>query len=237
MKARVRTPELMDDPHLPAADHELALAGLQRLNILSAAARPVIRQARTLLARAAVPAASASILDVATGGGDLLIALGRAGLATAPGARLIGVDISDTALAIAARRAAAAGVTAQWLRTDVLAAPLPLADQSVDVAVCSLFLHHLDAPDVARVLAEMARVSRIGVVISDLRRSRVGLALAAIAGRAVTRSAIVHTDSLLSVRAAWSADELAAIARSANLTGTHIRRIWPARLLLTWSRP
>lgn len=104
------------------------------------------------------------------------------------------------------------------------------------MAVCSLFLHHLDEAGVRRVLAEMARVSRVGLVVSDLRRSRAGLMMAAMASRLVTRSPVVHVDALKSVRAAWSAEELADLAREAGLRSATVDRILPQRLLLRWSR-
>jgi hypothetical protein len=102
--------------------------------------------------------------------------------------------------------------------------------------MCSLFLHHLQDRDAVRVLRELARVARVGLVVSDLARSRLGLVLAFGAGRAVTRSRVVHVDSVKSVRAAFTRDELAAMASEAGLNGANVREIWPERLLLTWSR-
>ena len=161
-----------------------------------------------------------------------MLDLARSGI----GGTLHGVDRSTTALGIANRRADSLNVRAQWHCVDVLQHPLPFADASVDLVVCSLFLHHLTGPEVSRLLTEMARVARIGLIVSDLRRSTYGLTIAAIAARLATRSHIVHVDSVKSVRAAWTPEELAELAQQAGLTGASIRRITPARLLLTWMR-
>lgn len=236
MQPRVLTAELMDDPGLDPALHAQALAGLGRLNRLSHAARPVCREVRALLRGVSMEPAKATVVDIATGAGDLLIGLARDGIGTAPEGRLIGVDISATALEIARARAADAKLPAHWLAADVLNRPLPMQDQSVDLCVSSLFLHHLEGPSVARLLSEMARVARIGIVISDLRRSRLGLALAVVAGRVMTRSHIVHVDSVKSVRAAWTQEELQDLAVQGGLRNARVRLIWPQRLLLTWSR-
>lgn len=236
MLQRILTPELMDDPGLDPAAHAQALRGLRRLNTLSNASAPVRSAVLSLLSGAGEDPRRASVIDIATGSGDLLVALGRSGIGVDPPGRLVGVDISATALSIAHTRAAEKRIDTQWLEADVLSGPLPIGDQSIDVAVCSLFLHHLDATGVGRVLAEMARVSRVGVVVSDLRRSRTGLVLAAVASRTVTRSPIVHVDAIKSVRAAWSAGELADFARQAGMSGATVACIWPERLLLRWSR-
>ena len=237
MQQRILTAELMDDPGLDPAAHARALRGLRRLNILSRAAAPVRAAARELLKSARLEPGRARVLDVATGGGDLLIALGRAGFGVGAGGRLVAVDVSPTALAIAQRNAGDGGIEAEWVCADVLGGPLPLGDGAVDVAVCSLFLHHLDTAGVVHVLAEMARVSRVGVVVSDLVRSRAGLVMAAVASRVVTRSPVVHVDAVKSVRAAWSTDELAGLARQAGLAGANVTRVWPERMILAWRRP
>ena len=211
MQHRLLTDELMDSPGLDPALHEQALRGLRRLNFVSHAAAPVRRAASNMLHRADVPAHYASVLDVATGGGDLLLALARTGI----GKSLHGVDRSSTALGIARQRAESFKLRADWHCVDVLQQPLPFDDDSIDLVVCSLFLHHLTGPEVARLLAEMARVARVGVVVSDLRRSTYGLTIAAIAARVATRSRIVHVDSVKSVRAAWTLEELTELAQQA----------------------
>ena len=239
MRNRLLTPELMDDPALDPTEHRRALAGLNRLNVLSRAAKPVygalaaMQRARQL--KGQVASERTSIVDIATGGGDLLLELARE-LSAAQRGRLLGVDISPTALATAQQNASAAGLAAEWLAADVVRGGLPLGDQSMDFAVCSLFLHHLESDEVVRVLKELARISRIGIIISDLRRSRAGLLLAASAGRIVTRSAVVHADSVKSVRAAWTQGELAELAAAAGLDNARVERIWPCRLLLSWQR-
>jgi hypothetical protein len=74
------------------------------------------------------------------------------------------------------------------------------------------------------------------VLVNDLRRSRIGLALAHVVTRLLTTSSVVHTDGPLSVRAAFTTQEALALAERAGLTGPTVRRIWPFRWLLTWKR-
>ena len=73
-------------------------------------------------------------------------------------------------------------------------------------------------------------------VINDLERGRLNLCLVAIGARLVTRSPIVHTDASRSVRAAFTVNEMRAIALRAGLANAVVERRFPCRLLLRWDR-
>lgn len=170
------------------------------------------------------------MLDVAAGSGDMVVRLAsRARRCGAP-FRFTACDVSGIACSAAVERAEAAGVGVEAVRMDALHGELP----PHDVVMCHLFLHHLDEPDIISLLKRMKRAARRGVLISDLTRTRVGYGLAWIASRAVTGSRIVHTDALLSVRAALTPEELAGLAGRAGLGDACIRRVWPERMLLLW---
>ena len=101
--------------------------------------------------------AKSRVVDVGTGTG--FVAAGLAGQA----ATVIGIDNSPAMLAVAADNLAALGVDNVQLAEGELD-NLPLPDDSVDVAVANMVLHHAPAP--ARMLAEMARVVRPGGTIA-----------------------------------------------------------------------
>lgn len=97
------------------------------------------------------------VLDVGTGTGFVAAGLaGRAGTVT-------GIDNSPAMLAVAAGNLAALGAGNVQLAQGELD-NLPLADDSVDVAVANMVLHH--AADPAAMLAEMTRVVRPGGMIA-----------------------------------------------------------------------
>jgi ubiquinone/menaquinone biosynthesis C-methylase UbiE len=94
---------------------------------------------------------------------------------------------------------------------------LPMRDRSVDVAGCSLLLHHF-SPDMAVVvLREMARVARIGVIVDDLLRSRLGYLGARLMGTLLTANRLTRHDGPLSVRRAYRPSELAELLRRAGI--------------------
>lgn len=233
MRARALEPELMDDPGIAPEVHERALAGLRRINALSRSGAGVWRAMRPLLEGGT----RGHVLDVATGSGDVIAGVvrraGREGITLEPTL----CDVSGRALEGARARAARAGVErARTAQADVVREGLPFEDRAFDVAMCTLFLHHLTREDAVRVLREMARVAGRGIVVGDLRRSRAGLGAAWIAGRTLTRSEVVRVDAVRSVRAAFSEDELREMAAEAGLGGACVERCPPWRMMLTWRR-
>ena len=145
-----REPELMDDPGLPEAEHVVALAALARINAVSRTSAQIARRVASRFDVRGRPAASRlnsplKVIDVACGGGDvtigLAVRLGRlAALRGHAAPEVIGIDLSEVALERARRQAAARGVAVHFLAADITAAGCP----PCDVAVSSLFLHHLD---------------------------------------------------------------------------------------------
>jgi 2-polyprenyl-3-methyl-5-hydroxy-6-metoxy-1,4-benzoquinol methylase len=170
------------------------------------------------------------MLDVACGGGDAILSLGR-------WARREGCDLQidgPVALRIAEQRARGAGLDRfGFFELDALRQPLP---EGYDVIACSLFLHHLSDEDAGQLLKKMAAAARHLVLVSDLRRNAIGYALGWLGCRLLTRSPVVHVDGPRSVAAAFTDGELRALAASSGLAGVTVVRRWPQRMLLVWKR-
>jgi len=216
------TPELLDAPAAPA---ELArcLGDVARLNRFGGLA-VTLGAVRRLLRR--LPHGRAvTVLDVGTGGADIPQALARWARRAGRPLRVLALDRDRPILGVA-RGGLGRYPEIALLEGDALA--LPLADRSVDVAMSSLTLHHLEPREAVRHLAEMHRVARVGVVVNDLARSRLGYALVWLATRVLARSPMSRHDGPLSVRRAYTPAELRALCAQAGLTGARIRS-HPAR--------
>lgn len=227
-----REPELMDDPALPAADHVAALRALATINAVS---RTAVHLAHGVMALRPAHAASLAVVDIACGGGDVTMAVERRLATGTPGPRpaVVGIDISPRAVERAERLASERGSPATFQAGDVLRDGCP----PCDVAVSSLFLHHLDDATAVTLLRHMAAAARLGVVISDLIRSRVGLALAVIGTTVLSSSQVARVDGPASVRAARTVPEYRRLFASAGLADATIRRTWPERATIIWRRP
>lgn len=222
--------ELMDDPALAAHAHHAALHGLQRINRASRTAATLWPKIERILS--ARPGASASLLDVACGGGDVAIALARRAHRRGFALTVQGCDISDTALQHAALDASHTGELVKFFHMDVLTEQPP---QHYTFIISTLFLHHLSDAQIVMVLRKLA-ANADHLLISDLIRGPAGYTLAWFGTRLLSRSHIVHEDGLRSVRAALTLDEARALASEAGLHDARFEQHWPRRFLMTWSR-
>src|SRR5262245_2512560 len=231
---RNRYPELMDQPGLDASLHGAALRSLAWINWFSNTSLMIWKQIRRVARQAGSPW-SIRILDVACGGGDVAQRIARRAQRAGIPAHVDGCDINAVAIAHA-REAAPRWETSNvsFFQHDALRDPFP---EGYDVITSSLFLHHLDDAEAEQMLRSMASAASQLVVNSDLRRSRLGYAMASIGGRILTRSPIVHVDGPLSVAAAFTVDEMRDIAARAGLAGATFIRYFPERFLLVWRKP
>jgi len=156
------------------------------------------------------PGARATLLDVATGAADAPRRL--AALAHGQGYDLR--PVASDRLWEVLRFARAAGVTFPLVQHD--ASAIPIGDSGVDFVTCSLALHHFDPQAAATLLRELARVARRGVVVNDLRRSR----LAYLGARLLALGpwhAMARHDGPLSVLRAYTLVEAQELVRQAGL--------------------
>lgn len=117
---------------------------------------------------------------------------------------------------------------------DALA--LPFADGSFDLVSCSLFAHHLEPKELARFAAEALRVSRCALLINDLVRHPLHLALV-YAGLPLMRSQVSRFDGVASVRRAYSPKEIHSILSDGLRArgGIHISRHYLFRMgVIAW---
>ncbi len=225
-------PEMMDQPDLNADLHVEALRGLARINFVSRSAG-ILWPNLAELAQTMAPRVP-RILDIATGGGDVLIRLWRRARRAGFALDLEGCDISSIALEHAAARAADAGTPIRFFVYNALTGP---ALSGYDAVMCSLFLHHLEEIQALALLRRMAEMADRLVLVNDLQRGWTGLIAAHLFTRLLTTSPVVRIDGPRSVEAAFTAAEARVLAERAGLCSARVSRCWPFRWLLTWRRP
>lgn len=179
---------------------------------------PYIRAAETV-ARHIQP--GAAVLDLACGPGYLAIALAQLGPFS-----ITGLDVSDSFLRIAARKAEAAGVPLPLQKGD--AAAMPFADASFDALVCRAAFKNFSQP--GKALTEMHRVLKPGgfALILDLApdaspqaiRAEVAAMPINALNRALTRFIFKH----MLLKRALHPKKLAAMAEASPFGAAEIRR-------------
>ncbi|RYI99407.1 MAG: FAD-dependent oxidoreductase [Acetobacteraceae bacterium] len=153
--------EWMDDAAATEPEFAGALRDLARINRLSLAYQPTLRWLDALVDRTGI--ASLSILDVGSGGGDMLAAIAAWAEGRGIAVSLTGLDRSPWA----ATYTAAAGIPARVITADLFDLP---AEARFDVILCSLFTHHLSDPQLVRFLRWLDHHAARGWLISDLHR-------------------------------------------------------------------
>jgi hypothetical protein len=219
MKRQV-TPELLDSDAGTAEERATALADLRRINRwfggVSTTRKLIERIVRQTGRR------ELSLLDVATGSGD--VPRGAAQALARTGVRLQ-VTLAD-------RSPAHLRPGARCVAADAMA--LPFRDGSFDLVSCGLFAHHLEPEELARFAGEALRVARVAVLINDLRRSWTHLALV-YAGLPLYRSRLTRHDAPASVRRAYTPAEIAEILGHTPAARIEIHRSYLCRMgILVW---
>lgn len=216
--------EHLDDPRTDVALRERSIRDVVRANALLGGTRAVLRELRRVL-----PAGSGAVtlLDVGTGLADIPAQARRAASRHSIALTALGVDASESLLrASRARLDASACADARWL---------PFADASVDVVICSQVLHHFEDAEIGAVLAELSRVARRCVIVSDLRRSFVAAAGFWLVAWPLRFHAVTRHDGVTSVLRGFTARELARHVREATGRDADVRRHPGFRLTATWS--
>lgn len=114
---------------------------------------------------------------------------------------------------------------------DALA--LPFEENTFDICLASLFMHHLADHQAIQLLQTMDRVARYGLVVSDLHRSRIAYyGLKSMLG-ILPASAMVRHDGPLSVLRGFRYKELKSLADRADLQPYTIRWHWAFRWILS----
>ncbi len=165
LTARSTMPELMDAPDLEGAVYARCLSDLAAVNRATFTHRPTLRWLAA--ATAGLPAGAVfSVLDIASGQGDLLRAIAAWATKAGFNVKLAGIDLNPRS-APAARSATPAGVPISYLTGDIFRFE-PL--ENFDFIVTSQFTHHLADAEVVRLLQWMEGHAARGWYISDLHR-------------------------------------------------------------------
>jgi ubiquinone/menaquinone biosynthesis C-methylase UbiE len=111
---------------------------------------------------------------------------------------------------------------------------LPFSESAFDVVSCNLFVHHLSPDQLLTFVDEALRVSRYAVVINDLRRSWIHLALVYLS-LPLYASRLTHSDAPASVRQAYQLDEIVGLLKASQSRSLELRRYHIYRMgVIAW---
>ena len=223
---RVVIPELLDTDSGTPAEIATALSDLRHINQWFggiAATQSMIADVARQLGVTAL-----SLLEVAAGAGYVP-------QAASTGLRESGVQVRVTLLDRAPSHLHnGSGNGTSAVAGDALA--LPFADGSFDLVSCCLFAHHLEPHEVAQFVNDGLRVCRAAVIINDVVRHPVHLALVYLS-LPLYRSHLTHHDAPASVRRAYTIGEMHRMLRQTAAAKVEIERVPLFRMgAIAWKR-
>jgi len=197
----VELEELMDDP---ACDPKRLRATLRRFEIINRLVSGWGVVYRTRLApRLAALARPARVLDLGSGGGDLLVRLARLAGRDGLDVEWVGAEPDPRGHEVAVTRDAPANVSFECADAETLLD----RGEVFDAVISNHVLHHIGA-DATAFLARTRALSRGIVLHSDIARSRRAYALYAIGITPFAPGTFLRIDGLRSIRRSFTRDEL-----------------------------
>jgi ubiquinone/menaquinone biosynthesis C-methylase UbiE len=215
--------ELLDGGGREPAELAENFRDIRRVNSLLGGTATILRLLPDLLAITPLDR-PVTMLDLGSGCADIPLAIARWAEHRGIPVDIVASDAADDVLALAQEEIGSRG-DISLARYDARAVPLP--DDSFDIVLCSMTLHHFPPDDAMQILREMDRLARSGFILNDLRRSRLGYVAAWVAARITTRNRLTRNDAPLSVRRAYTPRELSDLLQDAGIEhATVITRPW-----------
>ena len=222
-------PEWMDEP-CSYEDFRQCLVDLQQVNRLTLAYRSTLHFLDRLMARRS-PTETLRIVDVGSGGGDLLRRIERWGTQRGVAVELTGIDLNPYA-ARAAREFTAPDSAIQWITGNAFS-----YDRPIDIVVSSLFTHHLAEAEIVQFLAWSESVARLGWFVNDLARETIPFRFFGPWARVMGWHRFVRHDGPVSFRRSFREADWQRMMGAAGVHGAQLQRWTPARLCVGQLRP
>ncbi|MDZ7631273.1 MAG: methyltransferase domain-containing protein [Gemmatimonadaceae bacterium] len=216
--------EVLDAPGVSPALVARSHRDIARANLLFGGTRAVVSRVRALAPR--LPE-SPLVVDVGAGTGDILDAVCRALMATGRRPRPVAIDVAvELAPAVRLRGS-------HFICGSILALPLPTA--CADLVIAAQVVHHFPPEALPAVIAELHRVARTAVLISDLRRSWLAAAGLWLTSFPLGFHPVSRHDGVVSVLRGFAPDELRSVVRHTTGAAADVRSHLGWRVTADWS--
>jgi 2-polyprenyl-3-methyl-5-hydroxy-6-metoxy-1,4-benzoquinol methylase len=216
-------PEWMDEP-CAYEDFRQCLRDLEQVNRLTLSYRPTLAFLDAVAA--ANPRQPLRIVDVGSGGGDMLRRVERWAARRGIQVTLTGIDLNPYAARVARERMPASSAI-EWLTGDAFT-----YEEPVDVVLSSLFTHHLEEPAIVRFLVWSEAVAQHGWFVNDLCREATPYQLFSLLAKGMRWHRFVQHDGPVSFRRSFREEDWERMVREAGIAVADVRlaRWTPGRL-------
>jgi 2-polyprenyl-3-methyl-5-hydroxy-6-metoxy-1,4-benzoquinol methylase len=216
-------PEWMDEP-CSYKDFRECLVDLRQVNRLTLSYRPTLNFLDRVVAPAK-PQQPLRIVDVGSGGGDMLRCVERWAKRKGIAVALTGIDLNPYA-ARASKELTADESVIQWMTSDAFAYA-----ERVDVVLSSLFTHHLEEAEIVRFLAWSDAVAQQGWFVNDLVREVTPYRLFGVLANVMRWHRFVRHDGPVSFRRSFREEDWQRMVEAGvETTAIRLARWSPGRL-------
>ena len=165
LRSRSAQPELMDTESVAFADFHECLQELEVINVCTLAYRPTLRWFKAML-KSAKRGETVSVLDVGSGGGDMLRRIWKLLQRRGLNADLAGVDLNPWSKR-SAEQSTPPEMRIAYETSDIFSFDW---SRQADFIICSNFTHHLSDAELVRFIHWMEDHAGCGWFINDLHR-------------------------------------------------------------------
>jgi 2-polyprenyl-3-methyl-5-hydroxy-6-metoxy-1,4-benzoquinol methylase len=224
--------ELLDLDEAPFWEVRESLKDVRRVNRYLSGYTVLLDHARPFLEAHTGPEPF-TVLDAATGSADQPVALVKFARKLNIPIRITAIDINLKMLSFA-REETARFPEIKMVQCDIHS--LPFADESFDLTVNSLSLHHFTREGAIGIMRSLVAACRRGMIINDLHRSRIAWAAIYVLTRMLTQNRLTRFDAPVSVMNAFTPDEMTAMAEEAGIEGFKVHKHFPYRIALVFQK-
>lgn len=224
-KFRSKESELMDEADISFEEFHHCLKQLKVINAMTFAYRPTLKFIRQFSATSAAPI---RILDVGSGGGDMLQEIEKLSLTRKLKVKLTGVDLNPFS-----RKSAelSGNGMIEYATADIFDfAP----EREFDVVICSLFTHHLSDAQLIDFLRWLDKRAKIGWFINDLHRHIIPYYFIKVMTFLFSRNRLIRHDAAVSVTRSFIKEDWISLLQKADIQAeVKIEWFFPFRLCVS----
>lgn len=229
--------EIMDSLEFDRIEYRKALDQIEIINQWTLGYAPTIKAVSRLvdLARLKQFNRPIRILDIGFGGGDTLRVIAAWAKQKGVSVELTGVDLNPWAKDVAESKTSESHSIRFISKNAFELSP----DESYDIILNALFMHHLNDEEIIRMLRWMSTHAKLGWFINDLHRSQIAYSFIKVATRLAGACNMVKKDAPLSVARSFTKSDWFNYIERAKIDRAQTEVKWHIsfRYGVFWSRP
>ncbi|QQT32648.1 methyltransferase domain-containing protein [Sphingobacterium multivorum] len=224
-KQRTSEHEIMDDFLLEGEELRTTLDKIAKINRFLGGNNITLNGVKKLLSTSDKNE-TITIVDIGCGNGDMLRMLSDYGKRHDIKLSMLGIDANPYTINYAG------DLSKDYSNISYLCADIfeeNFEDVKYDIILCTLTIHHFDDEEILRLLGSLVNVSKLGVVINDLQRSKIAYRLFQTIAVLFRLNRMTKVDGLVSILRGFKKEELTQFSNKLKLENYSIQWKWAFR--------